>query len=90
MKGISLLLTIFTVWILSFSIVSAESDDVLKAAFIKDNDLWIKVDNHEQRITNDEFIRFPKWSFDGNWVAYIKGDKENEYSIHQGDLWHIM
>ncbi|EKN69020.1 hypothetical protein P9E76_14130 [Schinkia azotoformans] len=87
MKEISLLLTIFTVCILSFSIVSAESDDVLKAAFIKENDLWIKVDNHEQRITNDEFIRFPKWSFDGNWVAYIKGDKENEYSIHQGDLW---
>ncbi|MEC1717152.1 TolB family protein [Schinkia azotoformans] len=87
MKGISLLLTIFTVWILSFSIVSAESDDVLKAAFIKDNDLWIKVDNHEQRITNGEFIGFPKWSFDGNWIAYIKGDKENEYSMHQGDLW---
>ncbi len=87
MKRLIIFLSIFLVSFQPFLIVSAVSVEGSKAAFVKNNDLWIKVDTHEQRITYGEFIRFPKWSFDGNWIAYIKGDKENEYSIHQGDLW---
>lgn len=87
MKRIILFLTIFIVGILPFSNASAEPNNDLKAAFIKDDDLWIKIDNKETKITHGETIRYPKWSFDGNWIAYIKGNKENKDSLNQGDLW---
>ncbi|HHY74314.1 MAG TPA: translocation protein TolB [Bacillus bacterium] len=83
------IIIIIAIWILSiqpFLFVSAESTEELKAAFLKNNDLWIKVDNKEIRITNGEFIRFPKWSFDGNWIAYIRGSKADEGPLYQGDL----
>lgn len=86
MKRMIMVLAIIFINIYPCFIVSAESNDILKAAFIKENDLWIKIDNNEKRITNGEYIRFPKWSFDGNWIAYIKETKENEYS-NQGELW---
>lgn len=74
-------LAIFILSIQPFLFVSAESNDELKAAFIKNDDLCIKIDNKEIRITNGEFVRSPKWSFDGNWIAYIRGTKIDEYQL---------
>ncbi|WP_462412727.1 translocation protein TolB [Neobacillus sp. Marseille-QA0830] len=60
------------------------SDKGPKAAFIRNNDLWIKKGNAEQQVTNGGYIRYPKWSHDGKWVAYQKGKEvENGY----GELW---
>lgn len=67
--------------------VSAESTNQLKAAFIKNNDLWVKIEDKEMKLTSSEYVRFPKWSHDGNWIAYLKGIKENETTLYQGDLW---
>ncbi|MBG9735669.1 PD40 domain-containing protein [Paenibacillus alvei] len=48
------------------------------AAFIRDNDLWITSGTQEKRITTGEYIRNPKWSFDGKWVAFTKGKEQQE------------
>ena len=87
MKRIIMFIAIFILSLQPFLFVSAESNNELRAAFIKNDDLWIKIDNKERRITNDEFVRFPQWSFDGNWIAYIRGTKVDEYPLYQGDLW---
>lgn len=87
MKRFIMFLAIIILSIQPFLFFSAESNDELKAAFIKNDDLWIKIDNKEIRITNGDFVRFPKWSFDGNWIAYIKGSKINENPLYQGNLW---
>ena len=80
-------LAIFIFTIQHFSVVSAEPDDNLKAAFIRSNDLWIKIGEKEMKITDGVNVKFPKWSFDGNWIAYIGGSKEDEITIHEGELW---
>ncbi|MEH7545520.1 MULTISPECIES: TolB family protein [Bacillaceae] len=49
----------------------------LKAAFIRNHDLWIKTGDKEQQVTIGEQISYPKWSHDGNWIAYLKGNKKD-------------
>ncbi|WP_045520481.1 eIF2A-related protein [Neobacillus niacini] len=63
--------------------VSAEPKDNLKAAFIRNDHLWLKIKDKEIKITDAGYIRYPKWSFDGSWVAYLKGAKEGDVM----DLW---
>ncbi|MGO4890505.1 TolB family protein [Anaerobacillus sp. MEB173] len=87
MKKIIIFLLIFLLCTQNFSFVSAETNNKLKAAFIKNNDLWIKIEDKEMKITSGEYVRFPKWSYDGNWIAYLSGRKENETTLYQGDLW---
>ncbi|QOY36652.1 PD40 domain-containing protein [Anaerobacillus isosaccharinicus] len=61
----------------------AKEEHQLKVAFIRDNDLWIKVgQNEERRVTDGEFIRHPKWSYDGNWLAFSKGEAERELWVY--------
>ncbi len=84
MKKIIMFLLIF---LLSTQVVSAETNSKLKAAFIKNNDLWIKIEDREMRITSGDYVRFPKWSSDGNWIAYLRGIKEDETALYQGELW---
>ncbi|MFP7299577.1 TolB family protein [Neobacillus niacini] len=62
---------------------SAQPKENLKAAFVRNDDLWLKIRDKEIEITDKGYIRYPKWSFDGNWVAYLKGAKEGD----RMDLW---
>ncbi|WP_102691900.1 translocation protein TolB [Rummeliibacillus pycnus] len=58
---------------LNFSIaVSAEAP--LKAAFIRNHQLWLKEGNIETQLTVGRNVFFPKWSYDGRFIAYIDGD----------------
>ncbi len=61
--------------------------DNLKAAFIRDDDLWVKIGNMERKLTNGEDIRYPKWSHDGNWVAYLRRSKNGDQTTFNGELW---
>ncbi|MEH7012529.1 hypothetical protein V7087_17220 [Neobacillus niacini] len=76
---------LFVFLLLTFlpGIVSAEPKDNLKAAFIRNDHLWLKIKDKEIKITDAGYIRYPKWSFDGSWVAYLKGAKEGDVM----DLW---
>lgn len=61
----------------------AFAEHSLNAAFIRNDDLWIKIGDKEKRITKGEYVRHPKWSHDGGWIAYLKG-RDSRYS---GELW---
>ncbi|QOR66899.1 hypothetical protein IM538_01595 [Cytobacillus suaedae] len=63
--------------------VSADATP-LKAAYIKDGTLWIKIDETAKQISTDNTISYPKWSFDGKWLAYLKGNKK---PLFEGELW---
>jgi hypothetical protein len=44
---------------------AAKNPSQLKAAFVRNDDLWIKIGNKERQITTGEYVRYPKWSPDG-------------------------
>ncbi|BFH14211.1 hypothetical protein WJ0W_001563 [Paenibacillus melissococcoides] len=52
------------------------------AAFIRGNDLWIAIGSEEKRLTRGEFIRNPRWSHDGSWLAFSKGKEEKEIWLY--------
>ncbi|WP_066390866.1 TolB-like translocation protein [Neobacillus mesonae] len=64
--------------------LNVSADSSLKAAFIRNDDLWIKIGRNEKQLTNGEYVRFPKWSADGSRIAYLRGKKSDGYL---GDLW---
>ena len=61
--------------------------DSQKAAFIRNDNLWMKIGKEERKLTNGEYIRYPKWSHDGNWIAYLKGKREIGNYLYNGELW---
>jgi hypothetical protein len=62
-------------------------DNEYKAAFIRGDDMWIKIGINERRLTKGDYIRYPKWSSDGEWIAYLKAVDVNGGSVYNGDLW---
>ncbi|HDR7702626.1 TPA: PD40 domain-containing protein [Bacillus thuringiensis] len=66
----------------SIAITSAENNSV-KVAFIRHHNLWIKVDGKEKQLTKGENITGPKWSHDGEWLAYVKGEKQNVLELYR-------
>jgi Tol biopolymer transport system component len=49
----------------------AENDNVVKAAFIRDGNLWTFINNEEKQITKTgKVFGQPKWSKDGQWLLY--------------------
>lgn len=50
----------------------------LKAAFIRDHHLWMKEGSVETQLTTDKYVSNPKWSKDGQFIAYIAGDDNDE------------
>ncbi|MGM0884702.1 MAG: translocation protein TolB [Bacillota bacterium] len=65
------------------SAFAAKEDGVLKAAFVRNGDLWMKAGDLEKKLSSGPFIRNPKWSFDGEWIAYTKGEEEQELWLLQ-------
>ena len=74
-------------WMLMISIlpicsfVSADGPP-LKAAFIRNDDLWVKDGAKEVKITNGAYVRYPKWSKDGKWLAYLQGKVDSSLWIY--------
>ncbi|MDA2231814.1 translocation protein TolB [Bacillus cereus] len=66
----------------SITITSAENNSV-KVAFIRHHNLWIKVEGKEKQLTKGENIIGPKWSHDGEWLAYVKGKKQNILELYR-------
>ncbi|GHI01225.1 PD40 domain-containing protein [Neobacillus kokaensis] len=77
------LVTIGIICFFSFQLYGSAKEQH-KAAFIRNNDLWIKIGNNENQLTNGDYVRFPKWSKDGNWIAYLRGKTGEGYV---GELW---
>ena len=64
-----LLLLVFISFHLS-TVVSAEVP--LTAAFIRDNQLWIKKGDQEIQVTKDRYVYAPQWSYDGRYFRRRK------------------
>ncbi|HWL26085.1 MAG TPA: translocation protein TolB [Ureibacillus sp.] len=48
----------------------------LKAAFIRDHQLWMKEGNREIQLTTGRYVYSPQWSKDGQFIAYLDGDEQ--------------
>ena len=77
---------------ISSSIISAETNtSSVKVAFIRDGYLWIKIDEKEEKLTEEKatYNYPPLWSFDGKMLLYQKEVTEimNETKITQNELW---
>lgn len=69
----------FILFISCFSFSQLTSAEVpLKAAFIRDNQLWMVEGEKEQQLTTGRHVYSPKWSQDGRFIAYLDGDKNGE------------
>ncbi|EJQ98354.1 TolB family protein [Bacillus cereus] len=66
----------------SVTITSAENNGV-KVAFIRNHNLWVKIGEKEKQITKGEYITGPKWSHNGEWLAYAKGKKRNHLELYR-------
>lgn len=59
-------------------VVNAEAP--LKAAFIRDHQLWVKTGEKEIQLTKNRNVYGPEWSYDGRFIAYIDGDEQGKKS----------
>lgn len=58
--------------------IGATAEVLLKAAFIQDHQLWMKEGSKETQLTTDKYVSNPKWSKDGQFIAYTAGDKNGD------------
>jgi Tol biopolymer transport system component len=65
--------------------VDAHGEVTMRAAFVRDGALWLKIGEKEQRITREGRIRTPVWSADGNWIAYEQ--RSGSWKESSGELW---
>ncbi|WP_299088927.1 hypothetical protein [uncultured Metabacillus sp.] len=50
----------------------------LKAAFIRDGELWTLINGEENQVTNNGRVSSPKWSYDGKWLLYQQEDASDQ------------
>ncbi|MEF7555916.1 TolB family protein [Bacillus thuringiensis] len=81
-KAIASVIALLFIFLSSITITKAENSGV-KIAFIRHHDLWIKVDGKEKQLTKGECITGPKWSYDGEWLAYVKGEKQSTLELYR-------
>jgi dipeptidyl aminopeptidase/acylaminoacyl peptidase len=75
---IKILLLVMLFLIQFNSVTKAEA--LLKAAFVRDHQLWMKEGDHEVQLTTNKYVYSPEWSYDGRFIAYIDGDEKGEKS----------
>lgn len=67
------------------TVLAAKQTDLLTAAFVRGGDLWIKSGGVEKQLTRGQYVRNPKWSADGKWIAYTSGEEGQELR-----LWYVQ
>jgi Tol biopolymer transport system component len=72
----------------------AANEKVVKAAFIRDVNIWILLKNEEKQITRTgKVFSQPKWSKDGQWLLYQnEAPAERPDKDFQHEIWayHIQ
>ncbi|WP_066256257.1 translocation protein TolB [Neobacillus drentensis] len=74
--GFRILLILILISFHFSTIVSAKVP--LKAAFIRDHQLWMKKGEKEIQLTKNRYVYGQEWSYDGRFIAYIDGDEKGE------------
>jgi hypothetical protein len=62
--------------------VYAQKDENLKVAFIRGGELWVKQNAKEQQITHEKYVLNPKWSYNGENIAYSSGKNADIISVY--------
>lgn len=58
---------------------SAEGErEALRAAFIRNDNLWLAIEEVQKPLTKEEYIRSPQWSSDGEWLAFLRDENRPE------------
>ncbi|TCP28964.1 hypothetical protein EV207_11489 [Scopulibacillus darangshiensis] len=83
-KSLSFLLIILFMAPWTFQTAKADNQNI-KAAFIRNGDLWIKINNQEKQVTKAKQVSTPKWSYDGKWLAYSVIDEDD--SLGNPEVW---
>lgn len=52
--------------------------EALRAAFVRNNDLWLAADEVQKPLTKEEYIRYPQWSDDGKWMTFLRDENRPE------------
>ncbi|NOV01068.1 TolB family protein [Paenibacillus planticolens] len=60
----------------------AEPRSSLQAAFVRGDNLWLKKDGQEMRLTESKKVSSPKWSSDGKFIAYSLGEGQHEIWVY--------
>ncbi|TDL66743.1 translocation protein TolB [Rhodococcus qingshengii] len=75
---------LFLILLFIFQFISVTKAEVpVKAAFVRDHQLWMKDGAQEVQLTTNKYVNSPQWSYDGRFIAYINGDEQGEKS----NLW---
>lgn len=83
-----LFLIFFGLFISYISPADASGISVMKAAFIRDGNLWILLGNTEKQITHSGHIYGPQWSHDGKWLLFQKEAPSHfEHNRTQNEIW---
>ncbi|RED52729.1 hypothetical protein [Cohnella phaseoli] len=81
-KGRLVALVVLLLLSLQPALAAASPKNALKAAFVREGSLWLKSGgNGERRLLQGPEIRYPKWSFDGEWIAYLQGGEKPELRL---------
>ena len=81
--GLMAIRVLLLILIISFSFsIGASAEGPLKAAFIRDHQLWIKEGDKELQLTTGQYVSSPKWSKDGQFIAYLAGKEEGGKRIY--------
>ncbi|MCP3740438.1 hypothetical protein [Rossellomorea sp. BNER] len=68
---------------------SAALEDQVKAALIRDENLWILMNGREKQVTKSgKVFAKPQWSMDGKWLVYqIEAPSEHQANEQQIEVW---
>lgn len=86
-KGICLLLLLLL--LLPMKTVISKEDQMLMAAFIREDNLWMKEGTQEKQITTEKNVASPNWSYDGKWISYRKKEEIWIYDVTQNRHYRI-
>ncbi|WP_259616635.1 TolB family protein [Paenibacillus doosanensis] len=53
----------------------------VKAAFVRKGNLWIKAGTEEKQLTDLGGVSGPKWSYDGQWIAYNRSQNGSDQEV---------
>lgn len=71
-----------------YSFAKAGNEQEIKAAFIRDGNLWTIINSKETEITQSGHIHGPSWSYDGKWILYQKqATSQFEEEQSQNEIW---
>lgn len=85
-SAVSLLIFVLVVSFSNGIDVSAKNQT--KAAFIRDGNLWLLLNNQETQITKSRNVHGIQWSHDGKWILYqMQAPSQFEPNKIQNEIW---